>query len=268
MFASDLVSAFGHTNGLLVLETKHAHIMAVLGSSFGQAPALKKSWSNVFNFVVPKGESGVIALQVCRRNPNTGETMGNFYFFIGVQWATTDEYMTANLERQWVPKISARVGTITESDLSVVLNSVVYTTGNPRSPQEVHVEDGNLICRFMNGNIDEDQFREEVGAPARERQLAEQLENERQLVRELREQLQTSGENNDQLRSECEVLVSKQRRRAHDWRSIACQFHEAVSKRWWQRKRLLSIAIQAFKRLSLLESEEEEKAATYQDRLR
>jgi len=261
MLADDLVVPYGHPNGVLVLETKYANTMTVLGSSFGQAPALKESVTNVFTFVVPKGESGIIVLRVYRYNPNTGEAIGTFSFFIGVQWLNTDEYPTANLGCQWVPKISSRIGNVLEKVLSVVVDGVVYTTGAAQKPQEVHVKDGNLICRYMNGNIDEDQFREEVGAPARERQLAENLREE---VESCEKTIRTL----EHERIIQENLFCQQSKRSRDWRGVARLFHDAASQSWWQRKRLLSIAIQAFKRLSLLESEEEEEAATYQDRLR
>lgn len=272
MLADDLVVPYGHPNGVLVLETKYANTMTVLGSSFGQAPALKESVTNVFTFVVPKGESGIIVLRVYRYNPNTGEAIGTFSFFIGVQWLNTDEYPTANLGCQWVPKISSRIGNVLGKVLSVEVDGVVYTTGAAQKPQEVHVEDGNLICRYMNGNIDEDQFREEVGAPARERQLAEKLASEQQLVTELRGQLETCHQNSQSLSDELrerENSVAWLEYRLVQWRHAAHQVHKAVSERWWwQRRPLLAKATRAFADLNLQELQEQEAANKRRDRLR
>lgn len=260
MFASDLVNPYSHANGVLMLETRHAHTMAVLGSSFGQAPAAKDNFSNVFYFNVPKECDGVIVLQVRKCNHNTGDLLGYYYFFVGVEWLASDEYPRADLERQWVSKVPHRMGNVMDKELSVKVGDVVYTTGKAR-PHEVHVEDGNLICRYMNGNIDEEEFRKEVGAPARQRQLAEDLRKEV-------ESCKTTIRTLEHERILQENRFCQQSKRSRDWRGVARLFHDAASQSWWQRKRLLSIAIQAFKRLSLLESEEEEEAATYQDRLR
>lgn len=262
MFASDLVSQFGHPNGLLVLETKHAHTMAVLGSSFGNAPTSMHNRTTVYNLPVTKGESGVIVLRVYEHDSQTGRTVGNFNFFVGVEWPDYSDYPVADLKRQWVPKIPSRIGTVLENVLSVVVDGIVYTTGNAQSPQEVHVEDGNLICRFMNGNIDAEEFREEAGAPARELQL----------IQELRGKLETCHQNSQSLRDELrerENSVAWLEYRLAQWRHAAHQVHKAVSERWWwQRRSLLLNAVKAFEKLKLQESQEQDAADKHHDRLR
>lgn len=129
-----------------------SNLIGITAAGAATTPA-EGDWLAQISFAVEKDKFGVIAL-LARKGK---EIKNRRCFFIGVGWQ--EGRLKAVLNRPWMPA-PGRLGGIElfsggGAFIKVYWGDRVYTTRS-QEPNAVHIPDGNLLCRFLAGELGED----------------------------------------------------------------------------------------------------------------
>lgn len=191
--------------GTIILEGINTDMFLMLGSSLPASVSPDRyTYVNSLTIAVERGKKGVMAVRVTTARFDKKYT--NYIgFLLPVEWKGDDPRPFVDLEHPFVPR-GDRLGQVVDDHLEVVIDGKTFTTNEHAErdePGKVYIPDGNLLCKYLVGDVDAEEVKAAATECAEEEAARKKLPETLNTLQDARHMLDRQGEHIRYLDEQC-----------------------------------------------------------------
>lgn len=250
MKPSQLLYAKSSEKGVILVAGLYNNKLRIMGSSTTIKAVQGDDYSNSVALSIKKGDRGFIAINMA---DYSGKRVDHFSFFLKIEWNEDSALPFIDLDSQWVPMDSERLGVIGIFGIRIKIGGLIFSSSKfDKEPDMRYVSDNNLLCGYLAGDIEADvvekaatEYIEEESAKARLPELEKKIQELTALVVE-KEKLLAKKEELVLAEKESAEKYYQQGVRMYKKLNAASKVIEEVEKQWFHKPSLME-AIQIYK---------------------